>query len=234
MPTRLLPPSSGWKEEPMPPVLMVNWRSVADSTACAWPIAAAAHRVRKTTKTDRLMRGTYFNRTGLVGHLHISLDGIRPKWRWPGELSPRPFYSSNLLGLELGRCRRLLLCRCVSSHRLRRAWGWRIGLSRCCSGRRFTILIALRHTRGLHLRLVHWAGVCGGYVVPLQLEVNGCHFQRHFVAGVHGGVPLGIQHVHAVIPRVGFEPAAQGQGRNLCQVIPVELGRAMCNGRHPR
>jgi hypothetical protein len=58
---------------------MVNWRLEADSTACACPMAAVAHRIKKRTKADRLIGETYLNTAEFLVRLHISLDGVAPK-----------------------------------------------------------------------------------------------------------------------------------------------------------
>src|SRR5258708_4376501 len=137
--------------------------------------------------------------------------------------------------LGLRRRGSLLLRRSVTGHGLRSARR-RSGLS----GRRrwsgVGVLTTLLTGGGLNLGLSLWRfrGAGGGCtVVALQLEVNRSDFQRHLVAWVHGSIPLGVQHVYAIVPGVGFEPAAKRQGRNLRQVVPVELVSAVRNARHP-
>ena len=70
-------------------------------------------------------------------------------------------------------------------------------------------------------------------VIALQLVKDRRHLERHLVAGVHGRVDLGAEHVLLVIPWISLDPTAQGQGRSLGKVVPVQLGRQLLQIGHP-
>ena len=140
--------------------------------------------------------------------------------------------------LRVLRRRRLLLILCL---RLRRVLG-RSGRRCVCScglrpvGRRrrrsgrLTVArsgcgIAVSRRSGCRGRGAGWRRLNICQIVALQLVEDRRHFKRHLVAGIHGRVALGVQHVHLVVPRIGLQPASQRQGGRLRQVVPVELGR---------
>ena len=132
--------------------------------------------------------------------------------------------------LLAGRGGRRLLCRCIAGRLL-----WRSGLVAFrLSCRRSGCRIAARLCRSST-----WGPRNGGLIqacriIPLQLEIDGRHFQRHLVAGVHGRIHLGVQHMHLVVSWIGLETAAQRQSRNLGQVVPIDLRRTVSQVGHPR
>src|SRR5579871_3170765 len=102
---------------------------------------------------------------------------------------------------RLRRNRRLLLRRGVTTRGLRCAGRLLALRSRCRGGS--AILVA-----GRLPWLFRRASRGGCRVVALQLEVDGRNFKRHLVAWIHGRIALRIQHMHAIIPWIGLEPAS--------------------------
>jgi hypothetical protein len=70
---------------------------------------------------------------------------------------------------------------------------------------------------GLSARRCSWRSRsrCVGYLIVLQLEVKRRHFERHLVSGVQRRIDLCAQHMHPIVPWVGFQPASSGRRRNL-------------------
>ncbi len=127
----------------------------------------------------------------------------------------------------LRRCRLVRNWRWVAGACCARSLGWwRCVLVRCRWSRR-RIAGRLSWSCRIRLRSRNRWGVQLSFVIALQPEVDRGHFQRHLVARIQRSIQLGVQLVHAVVPRIGLEPASQRKRRNLGQIVPVDLRSAM-------
>jgi len=145
--------------------------------------------------------------------------------------------SRKLLGGVGGsRLRRRRSCRRGRIGTSRRSCGWsRLGRgrrSRFGSGGRSRRRSGCSRRRGRGESRNRWRQP--RRIIALQLEEDRRQLEWHFVAGIHVCVDLGVELMHLVVPGISLKPTAQGQGRTLAEIVPVQRGRHPHQIGHPR